>query len=317
MRLDRKQLTNIANENGFIRDTLEKVFRLVEILKYINSHPLMKDSLTLKGGTAINLVVFNLPRLSVDLDYDYCKITEKDIMLMDRQIIFDDINKYMISEGYLLLPNSKEHHALHSMIYGYSNTAGMNDNIKIEINYSLRNHIFTPTLRKINANGLFKDFETLCLINTELFGSKIKALLDRTTPRDLYDIDNMIYNTIFSGEDELKLLRKSVVFYMAIGNKVVPNGINPDIIDDLTWHRIKLELNPVIRKTEKFNLDSTKQRVKNFLSDHMKLDEQDLLFLEAFRHKEYRPELLFDDDAIINRIESHPMALWKCSTFAK
>ncbi|MGB4407397.1 MAG: nucleotidyl transferase AbiEii/AbiGii toxin family protein [Sphaerochaeta sp.] len=60
-----------ATELNFIRDTLEKVFRLTEILSYINENPIMKNCLALKGGTAINLTVFDLPRLSVDIDLDY------------------------------------------------------------------------------------------------------------------------------------------------------------------------------------------------------------------------------------------------------
>lgn len=57
-----------AEELGFIRDTLEKVYRLADILEYLNTNPLLRESLGLKGGTAINLTIFNLPRLSVDID---------------------------------------------------------------------------------------------------------------------------------------------------------------------------------------------------------------------------------------------------------
>lgn len=38
-------------------------------------------------------------------------------------------------------------------------------------------------------------------------------------------------------------------------------------------------------------------------------DEQD--FLRKFRDKEYYPELLYDDEQVIRRINNHPMALWK------
>ena len=68
---DKRKLGKQAQELGFIRDTLEKVFRLSEILKYINNDPLLRESLALKGGTAINMTIFNLPRLSVDIDLDY------------------------------------------------------------------------------------------------------------------------------------------------------------------------------------------------------------------------------------------------------
>lgn len=71
---DKHKLGKQARELGFIRDTVEKVFRLSEILKYINNDPLLRESLALKGGTAINMTIFNLPRLSVDIDLDSEKV---------------------------------------------------------------------------------------------------------------------------------------------------------------------------------------------------------------------------------------------------
>ena len=64
-------LEQIAKEKGFVRDNLEKVIRLSEILRYFNQSELLRCSLVLKGGTAINLTVFQMPRLSVDIDLDF------------------------------------------------------------------------------------------------------------------------------------------------------------------------------------------------------------------------------------------------------
>ena len=46
----------------------------------MQSDPLLKESLALKGGTAINLTIFDLPRLSVDIDLDYAKNNSRDEM---------------------------------------------------------------------------------------------------------------------------------------------------------------------------------------------------------------------------------------------
>lgn len=70
-----------AKELGFIRDTLEKVIRLADVLEYFNTNPILKDNLALKGGTAINLTIFNLPRLSVDIDMDYLITNDRTEML--------------------------------------------------------------------------------------------------------------------------------------------------------------------------------------------------------------------------------------------
>ena len=294
-----------------MRDTFEKVYRLTRILQYINSNPIMKDCLALKGGTAINLTVFNLPRLSVDIDLDYSRETDREGMLEDRKHIAEDMEKYMATEGYQKSVKSKTSHSLDSMIFTYQNTAGINDNIKIEINYSMRVHICPLVHRQILTGGVLEEFEVLSVDGTEIFGSKIKALLDRTAPRDLYDIDNMVKYGLFNGIKERDMLRRCAVFYIAVGNKEVPERINLDVIDEITWYRIKTDLIPVKRKREKFDLDETKKRVKGYLEDTMRLTDLEDRFLQEFREKKYHPEYLFENQEIVNRLEKHPMVLWK------
>ena len=71
MQYDRITLGKQARELGFVRDTFEKVCRLVDVLAFFEEDGFLSESLALKGGTAINLTIFNLPRLSVDIDLDY------------------------------------------------------------------------------------------------------------------------------------------------------------------------------------------------------------------------------------------------------
>lgn len=97
-----------AKELGFVRDTYEKVCRLTDILKFFENDALLGNSLALKGGTAINLTIFNLPRLSVDIDLDFSKNVTRDEMMAIRSIINDRIEKFMKANGYLLSPKSKQ-----------------------------------------------------------------------------------------------------------------------------------------------------------------------------------------------------------------
>ncbi len=62
----RNTLGRQAKDLGFVRDTFEKVCRLAEIQEFMKNDTLLADTLALKGGTAINLTIFNLPRLSVE-----------------------------------------------------------------------------------------------------------------------------------------------------------------------------------------------------------------------------------------------------------
>lgn len=101
---DKVYLGNKAKELGFNRDTLEKVTRLYDVLRFINTLPLLRDNLALKGGTAINFTMLDLPRLSVDIDLDFINNCTKEAMLKQRVSTNDAIHKYMTREGYELSP---------------------------------------------------------------------------------------------------------------------------------------------------------------------------------------------------------------------
>ncbi len=298
-----------ANEMNFVRDTLEKVIRLSDILKYLNSNPLTKENLVLKGGTAINLTVFNLPRLSVDIDLDFARNVNREEMMRLRENIKEDIKIYMSTQGYALSPRSKAFHSLDSFVFTYTNLGGMNDNIKIEINYSLRAHIFLPQMRNLSVIGN-EDMRISTLPPMELFAAKINALIGRAAARDLYDIHNMIKFGLFD-ESELPMLRKCVVFYTAISQDEIPDEYSFKRFNAITSRKIKTDLLPVIKKGEFFELEKVKTEVEEFLRDLLVLTDNEKKFLKEFKAKRYMPELVFEDAEILDRIKEHPMALWK------
>ena len=51
---------------------------------------------------------------------------------------------------------------------------------------------------------------------------------------------------------------------------------------------------------------------KEYIASLMKPTAQEMEYMERFIAKEYKPELLFEDTEIVERIQNHPMALWKC-----
>lgn len=157
-----------AEELGFVRDTLEKVTRLADILEYLNTNPILKDSLALKGGTAINLTIFNLPRLSVDIDLDYLITNSREEMLESREVINRTIDRYMVSQGYSKNPKTKNPHSLDSWVYDYMGASGNKDNIKIEINYSLRSHILEAEERPIITEHFSSEYKVKSLAPLEI-----------------------------------------------------------------------------------------------------------------------------------------------------
>ena len=301
-----------AEELGFVRDTLEKVTRLADVLEYLNTNPILKESLALKGGTAINLTIFNLPRLSVDIDIDYLVNNNREEMLEHRELINSTIHRYMISQGYTKNEKTKNPHSLDSWVYDYIGASGNRDNIKIEINYSLRAHVLQAEERPIITEHFLNEYRVKTLAPIEIYGSKINALLNRAAARDLYDARNMIHYKLFD-ESEETLLRKTVVFYAAMSAKVINKTFDTSAIDSITKQKIKTDLMPVIKRKDDFELETAKEMVKVYIADLMVLTEDEKKLLERFENGEYIPELLFEDERILERIKNHPMALWKMS----
>lgn len=306
-----KDLDQLSLKTGFIRDNLEKVLRLIDILAFINDENTLKDTLALKGGTAINLTVFDIPRLSVDLDFDFTVECDRDKMLKYREMINKIILHYMASEGYQLNQKSKNPHSLDSWAFYYRNSGGNQDNIKIEINYSMRCHVM-PIVDAITTADFTNKLTVRTLSPIELFGSKIKAFIERSAARDLYDIHNLLTTNIITKEDTL-LLRKIVVFYLAVGGSNSPSAsYNFSKIDDIEFKQIRANLLPMLHKSTFFELDKTKDDVKDYLTTLIVLSDDEKQFVEKFNANIYMPQLLFGEwPDICERVKKHPMAIWK------
>ena len=225
MSFDRISLGRQAKELGFVRDTFEKVCRLIDILKFFEKDSLLSEALALKGGTAINLTMFQMPRLSVDIDLDYCKNVDKTFMLQERQSITEHIQKYMSASGYSLSKKSKQYHALDSFVYEYTNAGGMKDNLKIEINYMLRCHILPLSHQTVSLPWNIENFNVLSVHPVELFSAKAVALFNRSAARDLYDMYNLQKYKIFTKADE-RLLKNVFYFTLRLPLKVFRKNLS-------------------------------------------------------------------------------------------
>jgi len=310
VRYDKQTIGQLASELGFVRDTYEKTLRLVEVLQFIESDTLLFDSFALKGGTAINLMIIQLPRLSVDIDLDYCRSISREIMIEDRTVITDKITLFMDANGYRHSDKSKRHYSLESHVFEYTNSGGAKDNIKIEINFSMRAHVLPLEVRRTTIPGIIQEIRSRCVSSIEILSSKIVALLTRGAARDLYDVSKMI-SLLSLNEREIELLRKCTLFYFSIGSTGIPESFDFDRLKSITKYRIRTELLPVLRKEEKIDLDEMLSKVEKFLSELLVFTIEERDFIDRFRKHDYDPGLLFDDKEIVERIRFHPMALWK------
>jgi predicted nucleotidyltransferase component of viral defense system len=233
-----------------------------------------------------------------------------------REAIQDTIERFMTMSGYTFsAEKSKRYHTLDSFVYQYTNAGGVRDNIKIEINYSLRSHVLPLVRRPIETLDVFEPVSLLSLDSIEIFAAKTIALFTRTAARDLYDLNNLIYFGLFD-ETQLDTFRKCIVFYSAVGSEFTLETFDPARIDALTQREIRTRLTPMLRKKDRFDLPAAIARVKSYLSSLLCLTEKEKQFLAAFRAGEYHPEMIFDGD-ILARISHHPMAEWKMLGYAR
>lgn len=309
-------LEGISKEKGFIRDNLEKVMRLSEVLKFINSSPLLSPLLVLKGGTAINLTIFQMPRLSVDIDLDFALNCSREEMLHWREKVNREVLSFMSRAGYLLKPSSKNPHTLDSWVFSYINAGGNKDSIKVEINYSDRCHVLPVVERNITIDFL-GDIKVKALSPIELYASKINALIHRAAVRDIYDVYGMLNAHLFSSSSDRIMLRKILVFYLSVGSSckaedVALNSTGVEQIKAIGFSNVRAQLIPVLSRKDNFDFVDAKTEVIKFLSDFMVFETSEKSYIESFNRREYRPDLLFEDSDIIERIANHPMALWKC-----
>ncbi len=304
----KEYVERIAEREGFIKDNTEKVLRLIDVLEFLNTQPEIKGKLALKGGTAINLTVVDFPRLSVDIDLDFAENIDKESIAEFRTKFKEIFGEFIDSEGYRLIEKSRMHYALDSFMLSYNGTSGNRDNIKVEINYLDRAHILPLEYRSINNRITDDPLSVLTLNPTEIYASKTVALLSRTAPRDLYDIYTMIEKGIIRNTH---LFRKCFVFYNVCGGGQDADNIDFSKLGKLTYDIIRRQLKPVLAKTDKFEIEQATANVTGYLSAALTLTEQEKEFVRLFRKKLYEPTLLFEDDEIIKRIETHPMIQWR------
>jgi len=314
---DKSELAATTAKYGFHRDVFEKVLRLRNVLEFFQKDELLKEHFALKGGTAINLTVFQLPRLSVDIDMDYIPNDSKEDMMSNREMIGSLLTNYMESEEYDLSVNSRFSHSLDSFHFQYRNAAGNKDMIKIELNYSMRSYVLDIADREILTDAFGERIRIRTVHPIEIFAAKANALINRAAARDLYDFCNLANSTLFSTQIERDLLRKTVVFYATISAETVNRHFDTTAVDNLSFARIQRDLFPVLTSSETsrhFELDDYKDTSKNYLRELMVLTPDEEEYIESFIRGVYKPELLFSDETIVRRIANHPMAIWKCSS---
>ena len=118
-------------------------------------------------------------------------------------MVADSIARFAKMEGYALSRNSRYSHSLDSFVYSYRTLPGSNDVLKIDINYSNRCHVSDPILSSVNIDPI-SCFTVITLAMDELIGTKVAALIERTTPRDVFDVYALLKHDAFVNAEFIK-----------------------------------------------------------------------------------------------------------------
>jgi len=301
---DRKYFESLSEKTGFQKDILEKVFRLADLLKTIYEDDFLKESLVIKGGTAINFIYFNMPRLSVDIDFNFVSAGTREDMLKNRENIDRILTKIFRIERYEIEKNQP--YALLQYNLKYANTAGNADRIKIEINFMERIPVFEIAGKKINIFDI-SEFNVRTYRLEELFATKLRALFTRAAPRDMFDVYMLLKSGLKFDEQALK---KCFIFYFCLAEDF--RKLNAENIDRINTLEIKRFLLPLMEKGKKISMNEISGKVSEFTSRMLALDEDERKFVELFYgQKKADLDLLFEGVKYNPRLKEHPMIEWR------
>lgn len=304
----KKELRKLMEATGYPMASIEKTMRLLELLKAINADEFLGANLTLKGGTAINIIHYSeIPRLSVDLDFDLARNTLKEEMLQVKDEVSARIRDLAASVGYFL-SDPRPNYAIHQTELYYRSATGNRDKIKLDINCLSRCHVYEPVVRDARNPFLPDDvFPVRMLSEYELFGAKLKALLERNTPRDIFDAYTLEQKGLYRDDESVSLIRKCIAYYLSLSRgvdiKQALESIRKRPIQDF-----KKQLFPMLKTGYGFvDRDLMTSEAVKCVSRFLSFTENETAYLEAAKTGEYHPDLLFEGDSA-ERIAENPAA---------
>ena len=169
--------------------TAERYIAQVQLLMRAIPEIDREEMFALKGGTAINLFVRDLPRLSVDIDLVYLPVSDRESSLADVRDglgrIADRLERLGLHVARQLLKDGKR------LVVSEGTGA-----IKIEVSPVLRGTVFEPGRRAVSpaVQNRFGFAEMQLVSTADLYAGKIAAALDRQHPRDLFDVHFLFEN---------------------------------------------------------------------------------------------------------------------------
>jgi predicted nucleotidyltransferase component of viral defense system len=191
---------------------------LIETVPFVAAEP----QFALKGGTAINLFLRDMPRLSVDIDLTYLPVAPRpeSLAAIDAALkrMAESIRKGLRGARVTEVINARE-----KIVTKLTVQRG-NAQIKIEVTPVLRGCVFEPEIREVSENveDTFGFAQMQVVSFADLYAGKIVAALDRQHPRDLFDVRDLLANEGITDD-----LRKAFIVYLISHDRPISEIVVP------------------------------------------------------------------------------------------
>jgi predicted nucleotidyltransferase component of viral defense system len=307
MKLSRERLQREAIATGFRPESLEKVIRLISLLSGIFREPELRGRLVLKGGTALNLFLFEVPRLSVDIDLNYIGSVDREGMEAERPALEDRLQAIFESDDFTVR-RMPEEHAGGKWQLRYQSAQGLGGNLEVDLNFLHRIPIEPIGLMDSQPLGSFQVKGIPVLDLHDLAAGKLIALLDRSAARDVFDAAGLFQHPAL----DMDRLRLPFVVMGAMSRNMDLRTITPEAarITTIDFERM---VRPLLRqKDHQLDLEAMQATARAGLSRLLPLRSHEAAFVEALWERgEIHPETLVTDPAGQERILAMPLLRWK------
>jgi len=296
--------------SGFRPETADKVRHLLVVLDRISKHPYLKGRVCLHGGTALNLFFLSVPRLSVDIDLNYIGSTDRDVMYAERPKLEQGIIDIGKELGFGVSLGVEEHSGRTFKLHYQSENGS--DFVKVDVDYLNRSPLL-PVVEKAveTCDGAKIAFPLNSAV--EVIGGKVKALLGRVVPRDLYDVYKIaeIYPDCLGPEDEH--LAKRILLYYASLSDPFPRQFEVATRFANRQRDTEEILYPTLAVGDQPDLQAMISAASAFICEVTTPQEDgEADYLSNAAKGKFQPELLFGDcPKVLQAALRDPAAFWK------
>jgi len=306
-------VARVASETGFRADVVEKVLRLHGILGRLDQHEITQGTWLLKGGTALNLLHLDVPRLSVDIDVNYVGADGVEGMRRARPDFERALTSCCAREG-CDVRRAPSEHAGGKFRLRYPSVLGGSQNLEVDVSYVAR----VPIWGGIRSRIRFppdSDLEVPTLTIEELAAGKFAALVQRAAARDAFDAANLLI--LMPDLMQRPMFRIAFVCFVAGSRTDARQLQRADVV--LSDRTIEQELDPLLRRdrqgihpTSNGLRDWIAQTVGPALAPLLAWSTRERRFLDRLLDDgEVIAEALHDDSNVQERIRRQPMLNWK------